>query len=171
MTVAGVLSGSVTRGAALDPQHGNIEYGALVRAVMIPLPQSITADQKKQIASFFDNLLEELDLSHQLKIHRFLPVTIDSLSGHNGTWLGDLAQHATEFYRAYQDEVSANGTGNTDVRRLLAAALYYIIECNDVIPDHRLSDGFLDDAYLVNLCIKKIEKIEPGYFGDALKPR
>ena len=47
---------------------------------------------------------------------------------------------------------------------MIGAALFYFANPFDIISDHTLATGYLDDAHVINLCIKGLDKSEPRLF-------
>ena len=49
-----------------------------------------------------------------------------------------------------------------DDLQLIGATLFYFVNPYDIIADHILGDGYLDDAHVANLCIQALNKSHPG---------
>ena len=60
----------------------------------------------------------------------------------------------------------ADPTETSEVRRSVLAALFYLCNPYDVIPDFTPGSGFADDAHVMNLCFKVVNKRYPRLLSE-----
>ena len=128
---------------------------------MITLPKKISKDLRDRIESHFADIVSNPPDACFKRVATDLPKLLDSLSHHRSTWLGQIADHAERMFALCAEHTDISPTLEEDIERSLIASLHYLVEPNDVIPDYELADGYLDDAYVLNLCLKMIQRRQP----------
>ncbi len=84
---------------------------------------------------------------------KFLDRKLDAVAASRIAWVRRLAAAMAVLHEVYQ----AHSRGELELpKRALAtigAALYYFVNPSDIIPDHVPGRGYLDDAYVLELCV------------------
>ena len=85
-------------------------------------------------------------------------------------WPSPIAPPATIIYQALCGQMRGDRELKEDSTNLLIAAVYYFCYPRDVIADWSPEDGYFDDAYALNFCLKQIEKTDRRgfYFLERL---
>jgi len=55
---------------------------------------------------------------------------------------------------------------NRTLRIKIIAALFYLVNPFDIIPDYVLGTGYADDALVINLVVRAIQKTLPGVLEE-----
>jgi len=61
--------------------------------------------------------------------------------------------------------------GSSEGRRasvLIGACLVYLLDCEDVIPDHICGQGYLDDAFVFEECLRRLTAGDRNLFLEQL---
>jgi uncharacterized membrane protein YkvA (DUF1232 family) len=128
---------------------------------MINLPTQIPKKLRERIESRFAAIIGSPLRDSFNHVTFELPRLLDSLSHHSGTWLGSVAEHAERMFDICNENLQGETFLEPNAERVIIAALLYLVEQTDVIPDYELAYGYLDDAYVLNLCLKRIKKSQP----------
>jgi uncharacterized membrane protein YkvA (DUF1232 family) len=67
----------------------------------------------------------------------------------------NLAVYSSALHDLIIEEVES---GFSEHHRCIVAALFYLCNPYDVIPDFNTQDGYLDDAIVINLCMNELRK-------------
>lgn len=94
-------------------------------------------------------------------INKWRSGVMTALRSNCSPWKRDLADRCDLLMQLYNYTDSKGRTLPILDRRHIIAALYYVCDPNDVIPDTNLSGGFADDAFAVNYCLKGLLKRHP----------
>lgn len=115
----------------------------------VQLPREI----RQLVEEQYEATMNTISASHVASIQRLLPGKISNLSRSRTAWVRDLAACANALSRFLRDSEP-----NDHTRRAVLAALHYLLHECDVIPDHTVGLGYVDDAHVMNLCYKQVEK-------------
>jgi uncharacterized membrane protein YkvA (DUF1232 family) len=91
---------------------------------------------------------------------------LDVLRDSSQHWVRDLWLIATAFSLALDDHKDGRAKIPPDVLRLIVLGLHYVVNPFDIIPDHMTDDGYIDDAFVLNECVRQITRI-----NTAILPR
>lgn len=97
-------------------------------------------------------------------VRRVTRVTNRLISSSNGMER-ELGYCSKAMFEVLKESVAEN---EKKYIRLMIAALYYLCDPNDLIPDYALDDGYLDDALVINSCLRKLRKESPSTYGKIL---
>lgn len=77
-------------------------------------------------------------------------------------WHNHLGETALFLFYLLEESLVGNKHDSTlsKEQNELMAAILYLVETDDIIPDHVLGKGYSDDAYVINECIKQLKKDE-----------
>jgi uncharacterized membrane protein YkvA (DUF1232 family) len=125
---------------------------AVVRAYVSRMSTSIGEEEFFYIA---ERIGSKLELLRDSRLH----------------WVKDLRLVAVTFHLALRDHVEGRAAISAEVVHFLAVGLHYLVNPFDVIPDHVSGDGYLDDAFVMNECVKRItrkdDKVLSSYVRTA----
>ena len=81
----------------------------------------------------------------------------------------ELARVATALHLIMTDHL--DGSLNLSEREIQAVgvALHYLVNPFDVIPDYVVAEGYLDDAVVMNWCLRKLERSRPALIKRYLR--
>jgi len=125
---------------------------------MLTLPKKVDKDTLHDIENRFDKIFCNLDQNKISDVKTNARGRIKSLKNARSSWLVNLAIYSEAMYTILEDPLDQDGSIFLKDEKYMIAALYYLIDIDDVIPDHVLGDGYLDDAHVINLCLKKISR-------------
>lgn len=74
----------------------------------------------------------------------------------------DIAKYASGLHALILEEAES---GFEKHHRYVVAALFYLCNPYDVIPDFNVQDGYLDDAIAINLCMAELRKNAKNSYG------
>jgi len=85
-------------------------------------------------------------------------------------WVRKLGRISRVLHSIYVDFKPPNVDGQMQVTRTLKnkiiAALFYLVNPFDIIPDYVPGTGYSDDALVINLVVNAIEKQHPGLLQE-----
>ncbi|HIO49690.1 TPA: DUF1232 domain-containing protein [Candidatus Poribacteria bacterium] len=91
---------------------------------------------------------------------------MDSLDQSAVLWVRQLGRISRLLHKLYIDIQPPHVNGQLRVTRTLhikiIAALFYLVNPFDIIPDFVPGTGYADDALVINLVVSAIEKKHPG---------
>ena len=125
---------------------------------MIKLPKALTVKQKKEIQDLYFSFVESIDIRKFRSINRAIDKQTKSLRKSKLAWERELILYIEAMHNLTEDIIRDECVVCSFSESYIIAAVYYFVTMEDVIPDWHMNDGYLDDAYVVNLCLKKIDK-------------
>jgi uncharacterized membrane protein YkvA (DUF1232 family) len=134
---------------------------------MINLPEKLEKSLKDQILSAYKHAVGEVlgnGKDEQEYISRRLPKVIQTLKKRPNCWHGRIAVYAEILYDYVL--VHEDNPKKTQIRPYAIAALFYLCNPFDVVPDYTPGRGYLDDAFVINTCVKTIKKLDRTIYED-----
>jgi len=132
------------------------------RPLSIPIDQPAQMATAEMLEDIRSSLSDSLDNSPIDRSH--IEGLIRILSCSNLEWEKSLAAVASDFLFIL-DNINLPAS----VRNEVLSALLYLAEINDVIPDHIVGSGLLDDAFAFSLIQRRIETFYPITCADIIK--
>ena len=137
------------------------------------LPQiSPSTNLKKHIrdvvSSAYENARVGLGNDEYAYVRKRIHAKLRSLEASGTAWVRDMGRHGAALYALYIDYARGNLELTLLVAEASVAALFYLVNPYDVIPDHVPGDGYLDDAHVMNLAVRIVESQHPGLFQKYL---
>lgn len=83
---------------------------------------------------------------------------LTSLESSATAWLRSLGTYCRVLARIWEEEACQVAGHSSDAYRVIGACLAYLVDPEDVIPDYICGLGYLDDAYVVELCLKRLSR-------------
>lgn len=145
------LKGLVTKFDAPDPIDFNTK-------------NSLSREQKSQCRELLVTLQDEVSIKKWQQTRVRLIQVCQGLLGARVTWVQEFAKLA--LYLSYKIDLSLTGRplddelNGAEVKTL--AALAYLIETDDVIPDHIVGSGYMDDAFVIEDVFKELLNSSDG---------
>lgn len=127
---------------------------------MIKLPLRVGSDLRKRVEQSYAEAVRQVGEAEEIYVRSKLSAVLDNLTRGADDWQSDIALTATAIFDAYENADPA-GTAIRHPRAVLLAALFYLCNPYDIIPDHVPTTGFVDDAVVLNDCLRRIEQEGP----------
>lgn len=124
----------------------------------VPLPFAIPKDLRSSILESYAAAIDEVAREELEYVERRLPRVIRRLRREPGSWLFDLATACEWLSNRLSDLGDEEWQLQSQEGREIVAALFYVCDPFDIIPDHDPQNGYLDDAMVINECLSRIEK-------------
>jgi len=129
----------------------------------IELPLPIDRLLRSAIKESYELAIQEVDEHDESYVLRKTPRVVARLKS-QGNWLTNVARTASALY-LYLDEKKAIMPKKQSLPiRQITAALFYLCDPFDVIPDATPSTGYLDDALVINQCLSKLRATSPAVY-------
>lgn len=128
-------------------------------------PTPLGSEEKNQVRRAFRAVLGDLSPAHDVYIQQKIARTIRGLLKQSGGFrhrIGVVASCLLEIYIELELrpeptlEISKSGMDN------IKAALHYLCDPMDVIPDYTPGKGFTDDAFVLELCFRALKRSDAG---------
>ena len=134
---------------------------------MIKLPLRVGSDLRQRVEQSYAKAILQVGEAEELYVQSKLPPILANLSRGSEDWRSDVADTASAISEAYEnsDHVS---TEDGNPRAVLLAALFYLCNPYDIIPDRVPSTGFVDDAVVLNDCLRRIEQKHPDLHREIV---
>ena len=131
--------------------------------VRVTLPSPVSHDLRNRIRRSYEDAIENVDDLDAEYVLRKTVRVITRLASQGG-WLRELARAAYALRRlAIESEMTIEGQ-NSQVARPIIAALFYLCDPWDVIPDYTSAEGYLDDSIVINRCMAMIKSSSPEMY-------
>jgi uncharacterized membrane protein YkvA (DUF1232 family) len=132
---------------------------------MIKLPIRVGSDLRQRVEKSYVEAIQQVGEDEELYVKSKLPKVLASLTKGSHDWRSEVAFTANAIIKAYEDpERMSTATGNP--KAVLLAALFYLCNPYDIIPDRVPSTGFVDDAVVLNDCLRRIEHESPELYRE-----
>ena len=119
----------------------------------IELRTSVTTALRKEIKAHYFNAVAECGNEEIEYINLKIERVVKRLERSSSALEKDLAAYSCALYDLIIEETKF---GFEEYHKDIVAALFYLCNPYDVIPDFNTQDGYLDDAIVVNICINEI---------------
>ena len=129
---------------------------------MIKPSGRLSKELRELVIGAFENAVEHMGEEEFFYVGNRIERKLQAVRVCRTSWVRDLAIYCEALYEMYQDHTSGNCELPSHDLQLIGATLFYFVNPYDIIPDHIPGDGYLDDAYVANLCIKALNKSHPG---------
>lgn len=133
---------------------------------MIKLPLRVGDELRQRIEKSYADAIRQVGEDEETYVRSKLPKTLASLSRGSQDWRSEVAVTASAIFKAYENPDQMN-TADGDHRDVLLAALFYLCNPYDIIPDRVPSTGFVDDAVVLNDCLRRIEQVAPALYREV----
>jgi uncharacterized membrane protein YkvA (DUF1232 family) len=143
-----------------------------IRGPFIEPPVALEPATKMVVLQQFASAIESADDAQSRYVVERLPQVLVRLKKQGG-WFGDMAQVA-EFLKSYLDRSTGSSSAPDHCRSIAVAALFYLCEPFDVIPDYAPGMGYVDDALVLNQAVTELRAASPraaALLRSALKRR
>jgi len=132
---------------------------------VITLPLELDRDTKREIERHYEVLTESTGDGQVGCTPEQLERVVSVLLSHEVMWRCQLAHYALALHRVVQD---CDSELSVQVRPAVLAALTYLCNTDDVTPDYTLGAGFLDDAHVMNKCLRIVRRHSPETYRQLL---
>ncbi len=156
----------------------NAAWGSEVVEVVseyeIIVPFSLDPEMKSRIKASFKEAVramkDEGDEAECAYIDSQIQSKFDSLDQSAVLWVRQLGRVSRLLHKLSIDiqPLCVNGQQkiNRTLRIKIIAALFYLVNPFDIIPDYVLGTGYADDALVINLVVRAIQKTLPGVLEE-----
>ena len=132
---------------------------------MIKLPLRIGGDLRERIEKSYGEAIRQVGEAEELYVRSKLPGVLARLTRGTQDWRSEVAFTASAIFKASENPDRAS-TANGSPRAVAFAALFYLCNPYDVIPDRVPGTGFADDAVVLNECMRRIEQEDPKMYRE-----
>lgn len=128
---------------------------------MIKLPIRVGSDLAERVEASYAEAIQQVGEDEVAYVRRKLPRILANLSRGSQDWQSEVAQTAAAIFRLY-DDPDCMSTASDGTKATLLAALFYLCNPYDIIPDRVRGTGFVDDAVVLNSCLRRVEQEDPA---------
>lgn len=157
--IIGAMISSVPRNRIFPVQCAN--YMAKVKRIKIPV--SLDSDLRDRVLEAYSQAIEEVGEAERLYITERLPRVLARLQKFRSAWGLGLSQVAEALYDLLNNKDTSPKL-LPETKQVLVAALFYLCNPYDVIPDFTPGIGYIDDAIILDECLKRMKKIQPALY-------
>jgi len=120
-------------------------------AYRIKTPRKLSKAQEEETLKRFDEIISEISQDHLISVNSQFERVHDRLTKSEDKWKNNIA-----LIVDYMLGKSLWKSPFSEENKIVLACAYYLCDPNDVIPDYVPEFGYIDDAYVVNMCLTKI---------------
>lgn len=120
-------------------------------AYRIKTPRKISKAEEEETLKRFEEIISEISQDHLISVNSQFERVYKRLTNAQDNWKKNIA-----LIVAYMLKKSLWKSPFSEENKIVLACAHYLCDPNDVIPDHVPEIGYLDDAYVVNMCLTKI---------------
>lgn len=121
------------------------------------------------VEASFENARSSLGDEEYFYVGQRIDRKLESLRRSSTSWVREMGQFSTALYSLYQDHAQGELELSPEAVGAAVAALFYLVNPYDIVPDHVPGEGYLDDAHVINLAVRSVEAESPGLFFGYLK--
>lgn len=129
---------------------------------MIRPPLELDRCTRQAVERHYEALVEKMAYEPLELEYSQLERIVSILTSHDVTWRHQLAQCAMALHRILEDNHTRLGD---HARGVALAALVYLCDADDVVPDYTVGTGFIDDAHVMNTCLKILRRKAPDTYA------
>lgn len=129
----------------------------LARSADWTIPIKLEAGLKRHVLEAYANAVQDVGRDEETYVTTKLPRVVSRLRA-QGDWLEHLAITAEALALTYFSEKDESLRMEHEGYRQILAALFYLCNPYDVIPDFDAHQGYVDDAIVVKKCISDIAR-------------
>ena len=130
---------------------------------MIKLPLRIGTDLRQRVEKSYAEAIRQVGEAEELYVRSKLPNVLARLTKGSQDWRSEVALTGSAILEAY-DDPDHMSKEDRNLRATLLAALFYLCNPYDIIPDRVPSTGFADDAVVLNDCLRRLEQGRPELY-------
>ena len=134
---------------------------------MLRTPTDVQRDLKNRIAAAYEGAIPNVGKEEVAYVKSRIDRTLKRLASEPGGWLASMGATSEFLHRSMTKEEERPGSIGSVAYDEIVAALFYLCNPFDLIPDHHPSRGYLDDAYVINECLRRLKKSAPKLFAKA----
>lgn len=128
---------------------------------MISIPIKLAPDLKKKIRQSYKDAIDDTSGDEVDYVKNKIDRVLNRLAKTHSKWMRELYAHAFAMRkccatRLLDAEVERCDLNHSDKR--IVAALFYLCNPYDIIPDHIPGEGYVDDAIVLNTCLKDLKR-------------
>ena len=128
---------------------------------LIRYPKNLSADLKRQIRASFQNALNSFDDDDIAYVQKKCRRVIARLAN-TDDWHSDVAIVADALFGEFHSLIESDA--EEPITFVVGASLFYLCSPFDIIPIHHTRSSYLDDAYVLDLCLRQLERDAPIIF-------
>ncbi len=136
---------------------------------MIKIPIKITPRLKKLIKESYSEAIKDFGVEEELYVHKKLSRKLRILKKHPNSWHADIANVAESLQALYIESLHHPRKLSKVHKQSILAALFYLCDPYDIIPDYTPGAGYVDDAYVFNMCLNRIKRSYPRMYSRILE--
>lgn len=133
---------------------------------MINIPIEIDPLLKRAIKESYTHAMKNVGDEEALYIHKKLPCTLKILNKNPDCWLANVARVAQLLLDLYVESLLHPNVLSEELQHSILAALFYLCNPYDIIPDYTPGIGYVDDACVFNFCLQLIKKSRPRLYDN-----
>lgn len=127
---------------------------------MIKLPIRVGSDLSERVEASYAEAIDQVGEDEVAYVQSKLPKILANLNRGGQDWQSEVARLADAIFRLYDDS-DCMSTASDGTKATLLAALFYLCNPYDIIPDRVRGTGFVDDAVVLNSCLRRVEQEDP----------
>ncbi len=127
---------------------------------MIKLPIRVGSDLAERVETSYAEAIQQVGEEEAAFVRSKLPKVLANLNRGSQDWQTEVALTAGAISKTYEDSDWASAASEAQ-KAVLLAALFYLCNPFDIIPDRVRGTGFIDDAVVLNSCLRRIEQEDP----------
>lgn len=127
---------------------------------------NLSHKQKKEIKEAYIHAISEAGNDEFEYVKKKFNATNSILENSSIQWDRKLSEACTILYQILVKNKDGEISLSSDAEKHIIAALFYFVEPYDVICDYTPGIGYLDDAYVVSLCVGYLKKKESKLFNE-----
>ena len=106
----------------------------------------------------FAEAVERIGEEEFYYIGKHIDSKLRSLEVSTTHWVQELGWVTSGLHKAYVSHTQGLINLPEKSLKLIGAALFYVVNPFDIVPDHTPGQGYVDDEYVVSLCLRQLDK-------------
>ena len=144
-----------------EPNRGN-------HSAMIKIPVKLDRVLKELVTASYEAAQKEISEEDLAYVEKTIDRTLLRLEQRPSKWNHELAKHSRLLWKVYNERTRPKPKLNEAAKRAILAALFYLCNPFDIVPDYTPGIGYCDDAMVINLCMKTVKKLCPDVYARHL---
>jgi len=142
---------------------------AHTKKLSIRVPIGVAPKLRRQIKRAYSSVMEEIGDAEAEYVCRRFHATVLSVERQRSKWRQELGCLSRALFSICFDDRQLDDESRARSRPCALAALFYLCNPYDIIPDYTPGTGYVDDALVVNFALSDIRRRAPYVYSRLLE--
>ena len=143
-------------------------YYTIKKILRMKLPVKLDNRVRSIIEKVFFESIKYMEKEECEYVYSRINKKVKATARAKAAWIVQLSEFYSVLFKACEQH-NKKSLLSDNAHNLICAALLYFIDPFDIIPDHTLGTGYVDDFYVLQLCLGKIKRKDADILNELFK--